>query len=103
MAYKIVETAGAERDLSRITEYILHSLENRTAAAAFLDEVEKCYDDLSTMPMMYEACRTPHLRAMGYRRAGIRSYIMIYKVDEAKKEVVVLRFFHGRQDYEKLL
>lgn len=36
-------------------------------------------------------------------KAGIRNYIMIYKVNESKKEVIILRFFHGRQDYEKLI
>ncbi|MCC8078835.1 MAG: hypothetical protein LIO57_02075 [Oscillospiraceae bacterium] len=29
--------------------------------------------------------------------------MLVYKVDEAKKTVNILRLFHGRQDYEKLI
>ena len=81
MAYKVIETSQAEQDLDNIVSY----------------------SSLEDMPMLFEACRSPHLRALGYRKAGIRNYIMIYKVNEPKKEVIILRFFHGRQDYEKLI
>lgn len=33
----------------------------------------------------------------------IRNYIMIYQVDKDRKTVNILRFFHGKQDYEKLI
>ncbi len=103
MGYKIVKTELAERDLDRIIGYIVETLENRPAAAALLDSIDKCYDDLERMPLMYEACRDPYLRSLGYRRAGIHNYIMVYKVDQAQKTIYILRFFHGRQDYEKLI
>lgn len=64
---------------------------------------EQCYSDLEKMPLMYEFCRDPRLRALGYRKAVIKSYIMVYKVDEAAKTVYILRFFYGRQNYEKLI
>ena len=103
MAYKIIETEQAQQDLCDIVAYIVSALENRSAAAALLDEVEACYDHLERHPLMFEACHDPHLKALGYRKAGIKNYIMIYKVDEMIKTVAVMRFFHGRQDYEKLL
>ena len=53
--------------------------------------------------MMFEACSDPYLKALGYRKAGIKNYIMIYKVHEHSKTVSIMRFFHGRQDYEKLI
>ena len=55
------------------------------------------------MPLMYEACRDPNLNALGYRKAGIRNYVMVYEVDEAAKQVTILRLFHGKQDYAKLI
>ena len=55
------------------------------------------------MPLMYEACRDPYLNALGYRKAGIHNYVMVYKVDEAAKQVMILRLFHGKQDYAKLI
>ncbi len=103
MSYKIVKTELAEHDLDRIIGYIVEALKNRPAAAALLDSIDKCYDELERMPLMYEACHDPYLRAQGYRKALIHNYIMIYKVDKVLKTVYVLRFFHGRQDYEKLI
>ena len=52
---------------------------------------------------MYVSCNDPHLKSLGYRKAVIRNYILIYKVDETEKIVYLMRLFHGRQDYEKLI
>ena len=48
---------------------------------------------------MYEACRDLRLCAKGYRKAVIRNYVLIYKVDEKDQTVLLLRFFYGKQDY----
>ena len=53
--------------------------------------------------MMYELCRDKHLRAFGYRKVNIGNHIMIYKINELDKTVVIMRFFYGRQDYKRLL
>lgn len=103
MAYKIIETEQAQQDLSDIVDYIVSSLENPSAAAVFLDEVGACFDRLERLPLMFEACRDPHLKVLGYRKAQVKNYLMIYKVNEPTKTVSIMRFFHGRQDYEKLL
>ena len=103
MAYKIHETVSAQMDLDNIIQYLVYSLENPVAAKALLNEVESCYNDLERLPMMYEACHSPHLKAKGFRKAVIRKYIMVYAVNEATKTVEILRFFHGSQDYEKNL
>ena len=46
MTYKIIETELGQKDLSDIVDYIVCSLENPSAAATLLDEVEACYDSL---------------------------------------------------------
>ncbi len=103
MAYKLIKTDSFQRDLDAVIGYIALSLENRIAAASLLDAVEKSYDGIERMPLMYEACHDPHLKELGYRKAAIRNYIMIYRADEGAKTVYILRMFHGRQDYEKLI
>ena len=50
MGYKIEVTPLASEDLDEIVTYIAQELENPTAAAAFLDEVDACYEGLETMP-----------------------------------------------------
>lgn len=103
MAYKISITDLALRDLESIVEYISMELGNSTAASAFLDAVDECYGNLKTMPLMFERCRDPRLRDLGYRRAVLKNYVMVYRVTEAEQTVYILRFFYGSRDYEKLI
>ncbi len=103
MAYRILKTDAFQRDLDAVIAYIILSLENKAAAASLLDAIEKSYGELERMPLMYEACRDPYLKELGYRKAGIHNYIIVYKVDEGRKIVTLMRLFHGRQDYEKLI
>lgn len=103
MAYKIVRTDAFQRDLDAAIGYLVLSLENKPAAAALLDEIEKTYDGLGRMPMMCEACQDPYLKERGYRKAMIRNYIMVYTVNKDAKTVHIMRLFHGRQDYAKLI
>ena len=101
--YSLEIAASAQNDLEAILEYIAVELANPTAAETFLDEVEKCYDDLILRPYMYEQCRSPRLRLAGCRRAIIKNYIMVYCVDDSKETVFIMRFFYGARDYEKLI
>ena len=81
MAYKIIKTELAEQDLDSILGYMVHSLANPSAAASFADAVEACYSDLEKMPLMYELCRDPRLRALEYHKTVIKNYTMVYKVN----------------------
>ncbi len=55
------------------------------------------------MPLLYEACHDPYLKELGYRKAGIRNYVIVYKVDKEEKTAILMRLFHSRQEYEKLI
>ena len=66
--YKLILTDLAEQDLDKIVEYISMELKSPKAATDFLDEVEKCYDNLETMPKMYPLCRELDLNVKGYRK-----------------------------------
>lgn len=99
MGYKLIETRLASQDLDNILEYMAVRLQNPATASAFADAVEQCYDLLEHTPLMYEACRDLRLRAKRYRKAVIRNYVLIYKVDEKNQTVLLLRFFYGKQDY----
>jgi len=103
MGYRLEVTDLAHSDLAEIVQYIAQELANPIAAGNLLTEIEKCYAHLVQSPFLYEACRDTRLAKMGYRRAVVQNYLLIYRVDEAEKTVYVLRFFYGRRDYEKLL
>ena len=52
---------------------------------------------------MYAACRQRILSAAGYRRVFIRGYLLICRVDEARKTVYTGRFFCDMADCEEKL
>ncbi|WP_077532499.1 type II toxin-antitoxin system RelE/ParE family toxin [Massiliimalia massiliensis] len=103
MEYKIEITKRAEWDLDQIVAYIAVNLENLPAATRLIDSIENCYRILETLPKSYSYCHAEAFRSMGYRKAVIDNYLMIFRIDEEEKTVYILRFFYGAQDYEKLL
>ncbi len=101
--YKLIVTELAHHDLDKIVSYITVELVNPMAATDFLDEVDKCYGFLKSNPWMYEKCQNKRLEKEGYRRAPIKNYLLVYKIDEESKKVNILRFFYGAQDYINLI
>jgi plasmid stabilization system protein ParE len=101
--YKLVVSKFAHEDLDNIILYIAVQLVSPAAATNFLNEVEKCYGYLKSDPFMYERCKDIRLGKEGYRKATIKNYVLVYKVNEIAKEVMVYRFFYGAQDYVKLI
>ena len=78
-------------------------LANPRAAGELLDEVDKCYSFLKDSPMIYEKCQDTRLGKEGYRKALLKNYVLVFKIDEASPTVSIMRFFYGAQDYIKLI
>jgi toxin ParE1/3/4 len=101
--YKLIVSELAHQDLDNIVSYIAIQLANPTAAEDFLDEVVKCYGYLKSNPMMYAKCQDKQLGEKGYRKAVIKNYVLVYKINDTSKTVGILRFFYSAQDYVKLI
>lgn len=101
--FKILVSEHARRDMNAIIAYISTDLDNPEAASAFACDVLDLYDRLEQNPMLYEFCRDAHLKQTGYRRATIKSYVVIYVPDEEAKIVKVHRIFHSSQNYTELI
>ena len=101
--YELNVTELANDDLERIVLYISENLANKKAASDFLIEVEKCYDYLRSNPYIYQKCDEIPLSNSGYRKALIKNYILIFKVNEDEKRTTIYRFFYAARDYFKLL
>ncbi|WP_371362013.1 hypothetical protein SRRS_32750 [Sporomusa rhizae] len=101
--YKLFVTELAHQDLDNIVSYIAGQLANTKAVGDFLDEVAACYGLLKSNPMMYERCQDKRLSKEGYRKAVIKNYVLVYKVNEASETVCIMRVFYGAQDYIKLI
>ena len=101
--YRLIVSELAHNDLDSIVSYIAVQLANPIAASSFLNEVEKYYSYLKSTPLIYERCHDACLEKEAYHKATINNYVMIYKVDESAKAVIIYRFFYGAQDYVKLI
>ncbi len=101
--YKLIITELAQNDLDEIVGYIAVQLSNPVAAGNFLNEVEECYNYLRANPFLYAVSNDARLEREGYRKAVINNYILMFKVNEESKTVIIYRFFYGARDYAKLL
>ena len=103
MMYEINISELAHHDLDRIVSYLAANLSSPIAAANFLEEIEKCYENLKHNPYMYAKCQNMRLEKEGYRKIPIKNYILVYKINEKTKTASILRFFYGAQDYLELI
>lgn len=103
MNYNLVITQPAEKDLADILQYISKDLFAPKAANDLLDDILKCYDNISSNPLMYALCDNDRLKSKNTEKAVIKNYIMFYRVDEEKQIIYIMRFIYGRRDYINLL
>ena len=101
--YMLDITEAAEQDLDRITDYLGTTLANPQAALALLDEVEKINAELVSNPSIYPLCTATNLAALGYHKAIVKSYIVVFEVDSDTNTVRILRFFHSSENYANKL
>ena len=99
MAYKIVITNVAEKDLNEIIDYISKKLFAPKAASEFLDKIELYYENIALNPLMFPSCESINLKHKNYRKAVLENYIMFYKVDDVNKTVYIMRFVYAKSDY----
>lgn len=93
----------AADDLDSIYDYISNRLSAQQAAHNLMKKMEECYMHLKTMPHMGTKCLDEYLNKKGYRKLIVDNFITLYKVDDEKKIVTVMRVIYGRRQYEKLL
>ncbi len=96
MDYRLVYSKPAEQDLSEIVRYIAQ--EDPCAA----ERVGLALVELAESPV-----KLPQRDAMLRSRPGVRKvlhapYLIIYRVDEARRIVRVLRFWHVKRDPRSL-
>lgn len=103
MAYNLIRTDALKKDLGSVLAYLSRNLGNPIAAASLLEDFEDVLVSLRSTPRMYPALLSAGLAERGYRKALVKNYVLIFKVDEDGKTVYLLRLFHASQDYAKLL
>lgn len=103
MAYNLYITDAANESLDDIVYYMVYELKNPSAAFGFLKQVEMKLEKVRANPEMYEHVRDTRLLIKGYRKIPVGNYVIIYLVDDEKKEIEIRDIFYCREDYKRFL
>ena len=94
MNYNLVITQPAEKDLADILHYISKDLSAPKAANDLLDDILKCYDNISLNPLMYALCDNDRLKSKKYRKKR-ESFMM--------RDLILIVDIVNSQDLKQLL
>ena len=101
--YRIRYTPLAYEDLDEIDTYISTVLLNPQAALNLLDEMEESINRLQQFPLIGSELEDPYLASKGYRKLVVQNYLVFHLVDQAQKEVIIMRVMYGAREYRSLL
>lgn len=91
MGYQVVLSLSARRDLKDIVRYI--SIDSPDRALAFGQFLVQHTKQLADFPEIGRV--VPEFNAHDIREIVVRSYRLIYRVNEANEKIEVIRFWHG--------
>ena len=80
----------AQRDLDGIYTYIAQTLLEPGTALALVEKIDQEILSLEQIPYRWPERRRGAYANRGYRQMLVKNYTVIYRVDEANKQVVVV-------------
>ncbi len=102
MKYKIVRTDTADSQIRRIILFVAEQFGNAIALKR-LDKLEDEINRLGDNPYIGTEPRYNVLRRQGYRVLILEKDLAFYKVDEARKTVIIYAVVDQRQEYISIL
>ena len=96
-------TRKAYGDLDEIYGYISRELYNEDAASNHLNKIEASIMRLRDFPFSCNYVRDETLKSKGYRKLIVENYIVFHLVNEAEREVVVMRVLYGKKNYQDFI
>lgn len=101
--YDISYLPLAKQDMVNIVSYISHELLNPQAANALADEFINEIDKLAKFPYIHPMYYPLKPLIYEYRKLVVKNYIVFYRVDEDKKQIIVSRVIYQKRNYNDLL
>lgn len=95
MAYKIRILSGAELDLLESATFIAEKEQSHRPARKWLVEMQRALSEIRRTPKAFAGIWEEFEGSDRLREIHRHSHRIIYTVDEAKKEVVIVRFYHS--------
>lgn len=90
-----------EDDLNEIVDYIMHDLENPTAAMNFVDAVQTAIEERLPFAESFEPFRSARSRQYPYYRIPVKNYTIFYVVIGDVMEV--RRILYSRRNWKNMI
>jgi addiction module RelE/StbE family toxin len=97
--YGVKLMSRALQDLDGIYDYIARTLLEPNTALKLVEKIEKGIYSLETMPYRCPERRRGVYANRGYRQLFIGNYTVIYRVDEAKKLVIIVTIRYSASNF----
>ena len=97
--YEVRLMNQALQDLDEIYGYIARNLQEPGVAAELLDALESEILSLEYLPYRCSERRTGSFANSGYRQLMVKNYIVVYRIDEAHKQVLIVTVRYARSSF----
>jgi toxin ParE1/3/4 len=103
MSYGIERTDKVGDQLLEIVQYIAADSGSAEIAIHYLDKLEAAVMRLAEQPYLGRFPRYGILKRQGYRVLIVERHLIFYKVDEARRMVMIHAIVDGRRAYQHLI
>ena len=97
--YSVKILPQAVRDLNGIYAYIANTLLEKQTALALIDRIEAGILELETFPYRCPERTTGIYAHQGYRQLLVDNYTAVYRVDESKKQVIIVTIRYSKSQF----
>ena len=97
--YSVKLMSRALRDLDGIYHYISHALLEPETALNLVKRIEDAILSLETMPYRCPERRHGAYANRGYRQLFVENYTAVFRIDEAKKMVIVITVRYSPSEF----
>ena len=98
-SYEVIFADECIKEIDKVYEYIKKNLYAKDAAKKLMNKIEKLTNNLAFTPKMYVEIERYKETKRVYRRIIIDSYVLLYTIDEKKKQVYVAHMYYSGMDY----
>ena len=97
--YSVKLTSKAFSDIDGIYKYISETLCANASAINIVNQIEDAIFSLETFPNRGSIRKTGRYANKNYRQLFVESYVIIYKVDEDSKKVIIMTVKYARSNF----
>lgn len=97
--YEVRLMNQALQDLDEIYSYIARNLQEPGVAAELLDALESEILSLEYLPYRCSERRIGSFANSGYRQLIVKNYIVVYRIDETHKQVLIVTVRYARSSF----